>query len=85
MRKAGRILVYGLLNPISDQLFYVGQTKKRREFRLLEHIEKAVGGSTLPVHAYIRDLLGKGRIPTIFVLEKVEDLTNANKVDPCAF
>jgi len=76
-----RILVYGLLNPIREELFYVGQTRKRREFRLLEHIEKAVGGSSLPVHAYIRDVIHSGRIPSIFVLERVGDPSLANEAE----
>lgn len=76
-----RILVYGLLNPVNDELFYVGQTRKRREFRLLEHIEHAVGGSELPVRCYIRDLIGKGRIPSIFVLERVKDPTLTDGIE----
>jgi len=72
MAQPSRILIYGLLNPITEELFYIGQTRKRREFRLLEHIEKAVGRSHLPVHEYIRQLMSQGRIPSIFVIEKVD-------------
>ena len=79
MNQPSRILVYGLLNPITDELFYVGQTRKRREFRLLEHIERAVGDSSLPVHNYIRDLITQGRIPAIFVLERVGDPSRADE------
>lgn len=81
MNQPSRILVYGLLNPISDELFYVGQTRKRREFRLLEHIEKAVGGSTLPVHSSIREVMAKGRIPSIFVLDRVGDPARADEIE----
>ena len=81
MNQPSRILVYGLLNPISKELFYVGQTRKRREFRLLEHIETAVGGSPLPVHVYIRDLMAQGRIPSIFVLERIGDVARADEVE----
>lgn len=79
MNQPSRILVYGLLNPITEELFYVGQTRKRREFRLLEHIEKAVGDSSLPVHNYIRDMIAQGRIPEIFVLERVGDPARADE------
>jgi len=73
-----RILIYGLLNPLAAELFYVGQTRKRREFRLLEHIEDAVGGSKLPVHAAIREIMARGRIPQVFVIEKVTDASQAD-------
>ncbi|MCC5847265.1 MAG: hypothetical protein JJU29_04150 [Verrucomicrobia bacterium] len=36
MYQPSRILIYGLLNPLNAELFYVGQTRKRREFWLLE-------------------------------------------------
>ncbi|MCC5844562.1 MAG: hypothetical protein JJU05_09950 [Verrucomicrobia bacterium] len=78
MPQPSRILIYGLLNPLKAELFYVGQTRKRREFRLLEHIEDAVAGSKLPVHAAVREILAEGRIPQIFVIEKV---TNASLAD----
>jgi hypothetical protein len=81
MQQPSRILIYGLLNPANLELFYVGQTRKRREFRLLEHIEDAVGGSTLPVHGYIRRLMECGRIPKIFVLERVSQATSADEIE----
>ena len=71
MTQPSRILIYGLLNPINNELFYIGQTRKRREFRLLEHIAASVEGGSAPVYNYIRDLMENGRIPEIFVLEKV--------------
>ena len=81
MAQPGRILIYGLLDPAEAELFYVGQTRKRREFRLLEHIEAAVSGSALPVHEYIRTLVAKGRIPSIMVLERVVDASIASQVE----
>ena len=66
-----RFLIYGLLNPANSELFYVGQTKKRKELRLLEHIESAVSGRDTPVYAYIRRFLFSGTIPQIFVIEKM--------------
>lgn len=81
MNQPSRILVYGLLNPITEELFYVGQTRKRREFRLLEHIERAVGDSALPVHNYVRDMMAQGRIPEVFVLERVGDPARADEAE----
>jgi len=79
MPQPSRILIYGLLNPLKAELFYVGQTRKRREFRLLEHIEDAVAGSKLPVHAAVRAIMAQGRIPQIFVIEKVTDASLADE------
>ena len=81
MSQPSRILIYGLLDPGNDELFYVGQTRKRREFRLLEHIEDAVAGSDLPVHDYVRDVMASGRIPAIFVIEKVGDPNRADELE----
>ena len=77
----GRILVYGLINPNSGILFYIGQTRKRREFRLLEHLESAVAGSELPVYQYVRKVIQDGFIPKIFVIESVKDVAVANLIE----
>ena len=76
-----RFLIYGLLNPIINELFYIGQTRKRREFRLLEHIESSVSGRELPVYDYIRRVLFKGTIPQIFVIDKMEKVNSQDEVN----
>lgn len=80
-RIPNRFLIYGLLNPITNELFYIGQTRKRREFRLLEHIERSVSGRELPVYDYIRRVLFNGTIPQIFVIEKVEKINSQDGVN----
>ncbi len=79
MSAPSRILIYGLLSPIDNCLFYIGQTKKRREFRLLEHIQEAVQGTKTPVYNDIRRYMFMGSIPEIFVVEKVTDIELANE------
>jgi hypothetical protein len=70
-RRPGRYLIYGLLDPESKTLRYVGKTHKRREIRLAEHIRDAEEGSKLHVHNWIRGVLKSGNKPTIFVLDRI--------------
>ena len=69
--RVGRWLIYGLLDPRTKTLIYVGKTHKRRENRLAEHIESANNGSTAPIHDYIRNMIANGVLPVIFVLARV--------------
>lgn len=69
--RVGRYLIYGLMDPRDRCLCYVGKTHKRRELRLAEHIERALDGSTAPVHQWIRELTVLGLSPEVFVLERV--------------
>lgn len=74
-----RILIYGLISPLDNRLFYIGQTKRRREFRLIEHIEEAVKGTKTPVYNEIRRYMFQGVIPHIFVIEKVSNIQMASE------
>ena len=69
--RVGRWLIYGLLDPRTKTLIYVGKTHKRREIRLEEHIERANIGTMTPVHKKIREMLYCGYLPEIFVLLRV--------------
>ena len=70
-RSPGRYLIYGLVDPRTRCLRYVGKTHKRRELRLREHIESAEEGEASPVYYWIRQMLDAGCEPAIFVLERV--------------
>ena len=70
-RKVGRWLIYGLMVPSERCLFYIGKTHKRRELRVLEHVEAANRGGKSPVHAFIREVISSGEMPEIFVIERV--------------
>ena len=67
----GRYLIFGLIDSRNGYLRYVGKTHKRREVRLLEHIEAAEEGRGSPVYDWIREVLGAGCKPEIFILERV--------------
>ena len=70
--KVGRRLIYGIIDPRSACLFYIGKTHKRRENRLEEHIRDSLAGSKYPVHVYIADVISCGFVPTIFVIERLD-------------
>ncbi len=74
--KVGRWLIYGLLDPRKDTLFYIGKTHRRREIRLQEHMEAALNGSQRPCHIRIRKILADNYIPHIFVLRRLEPSEN---------
>lgn len=69
--RVGRYLIYGLVDPRNRCLRYIGKTHKRREFRLAEHIESALKGSSAPVHDWLRELLAIEQEPEIFVLARI--------------
>ncbi len=70
--KVGRWLIYGIIDPDSGTLIYIGKTHKRREPRLREHVESSLAGSSAPIHVRIRQLISLGRAPEVFVLKCVE-------------
>ena len=70
-RRPSRYLIYGLLDPTTNELRYIGKTHKRRELRLQEHIERARNGEKTYVYNWIRRMLSKSQTPHIFVLERV--------------
>ena len=70
-RRPSRYLIYGLLDPTTNEIRYIGKTHKRRELRLQEHIEQARTGVETEVYKWIRCVLSKSEVPHIFVLERV--------------
>lgn len=69
--RVGRRLIYGIIDPRSQTLIYVGKTHKRRENRLGEHVENANEGLETPVYESIRAILRAGVEPIIFVLRRL--------------
>lgn len=61
--------IYGLADPTTGQLRYVGKTTKPRR-RLDEHIADARRGVNRPSSHWIRSLLKKGQRPEIFEIEE---------------
>lgn len=58
-------VVYGLLDPDTKELRYIGITRRDIKYRLSEHINDADRGSTYPVHRWLRKL---DKMPDICVL-----------------
>ena len=69
--RVGRWLIYGLIDPRCGTLFYIGKTHRRRELRLIEHVEEAVVGGNRKRHDVIRDIVSAGALPVIFVLKRL--------------
>ena len=79
--RVGRYLIYGLLDPETQELRYIGKTHKRREWRLAEHITLAKEGDSRPVYEWIRELLRRNLSPSIFVLRRIPPDRNWRKAE----
>jgi hypothetical protein len=65
-------IIYGLVDPLTNELRYVGKTVKRLPKRLVDHIAAAKRSRTKRhCLAWIAGLLLNGRAPEIFALETV--------------
>ena len=74
--RPSRYLIYGLIDPRSSALKYIGKTHKRRELRLEEHLADAELESSRPLHIWLRELIASEMEPKIFVLERVPGSSN---------
>jgi hypothetical protein len=74
----GAVKIYGLIDPRTQQLRYVGKTGKRRiKDRLFCHLGHArLPGQKRHVLAWISGLLSNGLRPEIFVIEEVPSGTD---------
>lgn len=66
------LLIYGLIDPRTATLFYIGKTHRRREFRLAEQVRESRDGCARPRHQQIREILPEGHEPFIFVLRRLQ-------------
>lgn len=67
--------IYALVDPISNQLRYVGQTRRTIKTRLRQHIcEAKANRSMTHCHKWIRQLLKFGSCPEIEMLEESSSL-----------
>jgi hypothetical protein len=74
MRKAHTI--YGLKDPLTGVIRYIGYTSKKPEARLTDHVKEAnCKGPTCHRYKWLRKLFQQGLRPTITVLEVVTQRT----------
>ena len=61
--------IYALTDPRTDQIMYIGRTRRKR--RLYEHIQQAKNGTESPKCLWIRELLALGLSPVMADIAKV--------------
>lgn len=71
MHHQGQFRVYGLQDPETSEIRYVGQTTNRLGQRLAEHCGPDLRKKTLKT-AWVRALLERGKEPEILLLEEVQ-------------
>ena len=63
-------IIYGLIDPNTRKIRYIGQTQQTAEQRLLGHFNDAERRATKPLHFWIRSL--RPLCPELVILERVE-------------
>jgi len=57
------VQIYGLLDPRTDELKYVGKTTGTLSYRLRSHINDVTRGRVyIPRHRWIKDVLSNGEV-----------------------
>lgn len=79
---AQQFLIYGLIDPRTQQLRYVGlHSRGSLEKRLREHLCRAKAGFRLHVYDWVRSLLDRGQCPEIVQLESVGSFTELTEAE----
>ena len=66
------VYIYGLTDPRTGELRYIGKTKNSLKYRLMRHVRYRDKGS-VHKNSWIGLLERDGLRPEIFVIEEVED------------
>lgn len=75
--------IYLLRDPADPLRGYVGQTRKRPEARLRQHLALARRGSPQAVHRWIARLAAQGNGPSMTILQSTDNQTDANRLEQC--
>lgn len=67
------MIIYGLSNPYTFELRYVGKTEQKLSVRLQQHLQPAYLRTNTHKNAWIKSLLKNGIKPEIFEIETTED------------
>lgn len=71
--------IYVLKNPLTDEIFYVGQTSQELNTRLSGHINET-GGSNRAKKEYIKAIVEKGAKPIIEAIETIKGTCYIDKL-----
>lgn len=66
------VTVYGLIDPIDQELRYVGQTNRPVAVRLTQHLRNAALGKSAHVGCWLKGLASQALLPEVVVLEESE-------------
>lgn len=72
-------IIYGLCDPTTGELRYVGKTSLSLNVRLSRHLRNARSGCRPHVNAWIRGLLAKGLVPDAFEIEPTAEWRTAER------
>lgn len=67
------MIIYGLSDPRTSELRYVGRTKRKLNVRLQQHLQPAYLKPNTHKNAWVKSLLSDGIKPEIFEIETTED------------
>lgn len=62
--------IYGLIDPITTEIRYVGRTKRSLDVRLRSHIKEARVRGNTHVHCWIKSLSNRGASPEMVLLQE---------------
>jgi hypothetical protein len=65
--------IYGLVDPLSDQVRYVGASKNPQK-RLLEHLAPSQLKKPIEKNRWLKELLSQGHRPRVIIIEKASEL-----------
>ena len=65
--------IYGLVDPVSKQLRYVGATKYPIKRRVLSHLKRAAIHPDRPIYQWVLGLRSEGHDPEFIEIEQVEN------------
>lgn len=65
--------IYGLRDPITDEIRYIGYTKKSLALRLKGHINQSLRENKTHKQKWIRSLMGINILPTIELIHEITD------------
>lgn len=63
------VSIYKLVDPVTEEIRYIGITKRTLRVRLQEHVSDAKAGVHSHLHCWIRTLLCSNVLPTIELIE----------------